>query len=207
MPRTQFIENDYIAPPYISADVNFNKYGEIKDISEQVANYLLNVHDYAFRTVDGYEPPSIESDTDNAKTVKLRFLRNNHLTEYHSTGASFTKPGQVKLVGISEAEYLLDTHADKFELAESIPDDKSTIPAEESLKKNESEEVDYREVVLEALKTGEHRVGQLAESIGGIHHRNLQPVVDKLIEDGLVQVREGAVEGKNYTGKYYSLKS
>lgn len=215
MPRIQFIENEYILPPYISADVNFNEFSEIKDVPDKVAIYLLRTHPNKFMAVDGFLAPPIErAQAENM--VKLRFLHNNLLDEYHSTGVSFTKFGQVKMVDAIEARHLIEVHGDKFQLAEKstpeilqepqVADLPEEIEVRKEPKKNEPEELDLRAAVLKALTGGEQKISDIASTIGNIHFRSLQPIIDALLEEDIIQVRDGQVEGRNYTSKFYLLK-
>ncbi len=49
-------------------------------------------------------------------SIKIRFIENPYLDEYHSCDVDFGEFGVAEYVPISIAEYLLSIHKDKFEL-------------------------------------------------------------------------------------------
>jgi DNA-binding transcriptional regulator YiaG len=52
-------------------------------------------------------------------SIKIKFIFNPHLKEYHSIDVDFLEFGEEKEVPASVAEYLLKVHSDKFELVDN----------------------------------------------------------------------------------------
>jgi hypothetical protein len=217
MPKIEFIENEYIKPPYVSLDVRFDDYGETKDVEEDVAISLLRNHPDKFRAVDGFKV-DVSDETPEGEFVQVKFRRNDFLDEYHSAEVDFTEAGQIKSVREEIARYLLTEHSDKFTLV-----DESPKPKNEQKKKIEEEIVKMQPLeneveddleplsksVLEILEseTSEKSPLTMAEigEIMGMDWHSLTGAFRILEKRNLIQAKEEELEG--YKRKRYFLKN